>query len=66
MHHSSNPAMTVITLDLNSSMLGMANQLGMNISETADRLLLIEVNKRLEARDDLSPHLPAIHEQTPQ
>ena len=55
MHHSSNPAMTVITLDLNSSMLDMANQLGINISETADRLLLIEVNKRLEARDDRSP-----------
>ncbi|MBC7599044.1 MAG: hypothetical protein H7238_08510 [Polaromonas sp.] len=47
--------MTVISLDLNSRMLDMANPLGMNISETADRLLLIEVNKRLEARDDPSP-----------
>jgi len=57
--------MTVISLDLNSRMLDMANPLGMSISETADRLLLIEVNKRLEARDDPSPHLPAIHDQTP-
>jgi len=36
MHYFSDHAKTVITLDLNSRMLDMANQLGMNISETAD------------------------------
>jgi len=55
MHHFSDHAKTVITLDLNSRMLDMANQLGINISETAARLLLIEDNKRLQARDDPSP-----------
>ena len=50
-----NSPITVITLDLDSKMLDMAEQLGINLPETVDRLLLLEVNKRLQERDDPSP-----------
>jgi antitoxin CcdA len=55
-----NAPMTVITLDLDSKMLDLADQLGINISETVDRLLLIEVEKRLQERDDPGPQ-PVSH-----
>ncbi|MDO8263115.1 MAG: hypothetical protein Q7T21_07800 [Gallionella sp.] len=47
--------MTVITLDLDSKMLDMAEQLGIKLPETVGRLLLIEVNKRLQERKNPSP-----------
>lgn len=47
-----NAPMTVITLDLNAKMLDLADPLGINISETVDRLLLLEVEKRFQERDD--------------
>ncbi|UUZ64385.1 type II toxin-antitoxin system CcdA family antitoxin [Polaromonas sp. P1(28)-13] len=60
MLQSDNPPMTVVSLDLNAKMLDLADQLGINISETVDRLLLIEVEKRLQERDDPGPQ-PVSH-----
>ncbi|MDP2255111.1 MAG: type II toxin-antitoxin system CcdA family antitoxin [Polaromonas sp.] len=60
MLQSDSPPMTVVTLGLDSKMLDLADQLGINISETVDRLLLIEVEKRLQERDDPGPQ-PVSH-----
>lgn len=60
MLQSDSPPMTVVTLGLDSKMLDLADQLGINISETIDRLLLIEVEKRLQERDDPGPQ-PVSH-----
>lgn len=60
MQQLNKPPMTVVTLDLNAKMLDLADRLGINISETVDRLLLIEVEKRLQERDDPGPQ-PVSH-----
>ncbi|GAB3483524.1 type II toxin-antitoxin system CcdA family antitoxin [Polaromonas eurypsychrophila] len=52
MQHANDPAMTDVSIELNCKTLDMAEQLGIDLSEMANRLLLEEVNKKLKQRHD--------------
>ena len=55
MQHPNDSAMTEVSIELNCKTLDMAEQLGIDLSEMANRLLSEEVNKELEQRQDNQP-----------